>query len=145
MFTFSAPLPIFSGPLSPFLRTEKVTKKSWESERRTWIFQKLFPHPTPPRPVKSIFYHKECIRKLSLTGLGRSVILLQGPAGLPAPAGQCPLWGSVACRQRETRGLGGLPPRGPQLGERRAGNRAGEAGRAERKTIKTQNPWKWVF
>ena len=44
----------------------------------------------------------------------------------------------MACRQRETRGLGGLPPRGPQLGERRAGNRAGEAGRAERKTIKTQ-------
>lgn len=44
----------------------------------------------------------------------------------------------MACRQRETRGLGGLPPRGPQLGERRAGSRAGEAGHAGRKTIKAQ-------
>lgn len=100
-------------------------------------FLKVIPPPHPAL-LKSVFYHKECIRKLSLTGLGRSVILLQGPAGLPAPAGQCPLWGSVASRQRETRGLGGLPPRGPQLGERRAENMAGEAGQAERKTIKAQ-------
>lgn len=44
----------------------------------------------------------------------------------------------MACGQRETGALGGLPPRSPQLGERWAGSRAGEAGHAGRKTIKVQ-------
>ena len=67
-----------------------MTKERVEKVREGHEFFKTY-SPIPPRPVKSVFYHKECIRKLSLTGLGRSVILLQGPAGLPAPAGQCAL------------------------------------------------------
>lgn len=42
----------------------------------------------------------------------------------------------MACRQRETRGLGSLPPRGPQLGERQAGSRDRETSHAGRKTMK---------
>jgi hypothetical protein len=42
----------------------------------------------------------------------------------------------LACRQQETRGLGSLLPRGPQLGERQAGSWDKEAGHAGRETIK---------
>lgn len=75
VFTFSATFQFLSGPLSPFLRTWKVTRGRVEELKEGPGFSEL----PPPTPGGSALGN-------SVTGGARSAILLRGPAGLPASA-----------------------------------------------------------